>query len=75
MKIECEVKFLPGQKCEALNYRKRPAVWEPGEVCLVKIGVDRNGDATALYDVLLDRKTGMQSWNRIKLHVRDKGIR
>jgi len=55
--VTTTVKVLPGQKCLALNYRCKPAVWETGECTHVEIGVNHRGKPNVQYTVILDRRS------------------
>jgi hypothetical protein len=56
-KINVQLKALPGQKVNALNYRCRPAQWETGTVRRVESSFDKTGNYRNSYRVLLNRTT------------------
>jgi hypothetical protein len=74
--ITISPKFLPGEKCEVLNYRKRPAVWERGEVLKTNASLYPESFYIS-YDVWLDRTTTDRYGfsHRLRLSVGDKEIR
>jgi hypothetical protein len=57
IKIDLQVKCLPGYKCNVLNYRCRPAQWEHGVVKGVKARISKDGTYSVAYEVRLNRVT------------------
>lgn len=56
MIVRVEIAVKEGDKCLACNYKAKNK-WENGTVQWVRVGIDRNGNYTVSYRVLLDRRT------------------
>ena len=54
--ITVSIKAHEGDKVMALNYKMKPAEWEPATVQSVRVGIQRDGTYHVSYDVILDRK-------------------
>jgi len=52
-----KLKVLRDQPCYVLNYRRKPAIWEPATVQWVTAGFDAEGTARVSYQVMLERRT------------------
>lgn len=60
-------KFYPGDKLAVRNYRRRPPVWEYGEVLEAKTGWRSQNEGRVSYRVQLERRS--QSGSRLFLYV------
>lgn len=70
-------KVIPGEKCLAMNYRKKTGEIEHGVVLSVEASLKSDGTYTIQYRVLLDRKivSSRTPWGRpIWLYVGDETI-
>lgn len=51
-----ETEFKVGDRVNVLNYRKKPQVFEPGEIHFVNATLQSDGSHILHFDVLLDRR-------------------
>lgn len=69
-------RFKHGDTVHALNYRRRPEVWEPGTVTSIEIRDSWGRGWSVSYRVRLTRTTtGWRRERTIDLHVGEAGIR
>ena len=76
--MEISVKALPGAQISVLNYRCKPAVWEPGTVLDTDVSIKSDGKYHCSYRVRLDRtvEPGRKNYTgALFLTVGDAGIK
>ena len=77
-KVSLYIKAGTGDRVWVKNYRKRPEIWEPGEVYNVEATIRKDLSAHVSYRVRLDRESWSPkyggSYNPIFVTVGDDGI-
>lgn len=71
-KLTITLHALEGDRVNVLNYLKRPARWEPGEVLDVETKIWKDKRTSNTYRIKLDRLS--TSGNMIFVHVGDDKI-